>query len=152
MKSEVKITEITHTELVNLFSTALFGSSYLEADYNSDFYNSLPNDKKHGDCFEDKLADILLNDGSIVFIDNYSEGEIYSSLGKVVTSEDGFEYGLYSVTLTDILNGLSKAMSGKYGRYVKECANSLVEDSTTFDLCSADALIQGILFDEVIYG
>ena len=54
LKNNTEIIDITHDDLVNLFSTALYGSSYLSAEYDEDFYNSIPNDKKEGDCYEDK--------------------------------------------------------------------------------------------------
>ena len=46
LKSNTEIIDITHDDLVILFSTALDGSSYLSAEYDEDFYNSIPNDKK----------------------------------------------------------------------------------------------------------
>ena len=52
-KKQVTITEITQEDLVNLFSTALYGSTYLDADYpKRDIY-------EEDDCYEDKLAKVV---------------------------------------------------------------------------------------------
>lgn len=158
LKYNTQITEITHDDLVNLFSTSLFGSNYLSAEYDKDFYNSLDPSLKKGDCFEDKLADTLLNGGKVYFFDSYSEGEVYASNGEVIENDYGEEYAMYSVTLTDIIKGLEKCTNGTYKtnddvQYVKSCFDSLIdEDSCDFDYDMADALIQVILFNEIIYG
>ena len=84
LKNNVEIIDITHEDLVNLFSTALYGSSYLSAEYDKDFYNSIPKDKKEGDCFEDHIADVLLNGGEIYIYDAYSGGDVYIKNGKLI--------------------------------------------------------------------
>lgn len=38
MKTKITVTEFTHDELVDLLSTALYGSSWFEADYDNDKY------------------------------------------------------------------------------------------------------------------
>ena len=65
MKADITINnlEITHDDLVNLFSTALFG------DYTFDVYvdeqNKPLKKKGEGDCYEDYLANVLKNGGYI---------------------------------------------------------------------------------------
>ena len=80
IKNNVEIIDITHDDLVNLFSTALYGSSYLSAEYNKDFYNSIPADKKKGDCYEDHIADVLLNGGEIYIYDAYPGACLFSRI------------------------------------------------------------------------
>ena len=41
MKSQVTITEFEHDELVNLLSTALYGSTWFGAGYDKDKYNAI---------------------------------------------------------------------------------------------------------------
>lgn len=159
LKNNVEIIDITHEDLVNLFSTALYGSSYLSAEYDKDFYNSIPKDKKEGDCFEDHIADVLLNGGEIYIYDAYSEGEVYSKNGELIKEEyGGEEYAQYTLTLTDIIEGLQRAANGTYKtnndtKFIRQCFYEFVEeDCYDFDLTDADALMQIITFNELIYG
>ena len=159
MKNNVEIIDITHEDLVNLFSTALYGSSYLSAEYDKDFYNSIPKDKKEGDCFEDHIADVLLNGGEIYIYDAYSEGEVYNKNGELIKEEySDEEYAQYTLTLTDIIEGLQRAANGTYKtnndtKYILHCFNEFAEDDCyDLDLTDADALMQIITFNELIYG
>ena len=159
LKNNVEIIDITHEDLVNLFSTALYGSSYLSAEYDKDFYNSIPKDKKEGDCFEDHLADVLLNGGEIYIYDAYSEGEVYSDNGELIKEEySDEEYAQYTLTLTDIIEGLQRAANGTYKtnndtKFIRHCFNEFAEDDCyDLDLTDADALMQIITFNELIYG
>ena len=159
LKNNVEIIDITHEDLVNLFSTALYGSSYLSAEYDKDFYNSIPKDKKEGDCFEDHIADVLLNGGEIYIYDTYSEGEVYSKNGERIKEEyGGEEYAQYTLTLTDIIEGLQRAANGTYKtnndtKYIRHCFDEFAEDDCyDLDLTDADALMQVITFNELIYG
>ena len=159
LKNNVEIIDITHEDLVNLFSTALYGSSYLSAEYDKDFYNSIPKDKKEGDCFEDHIADVLLNGGEIYIYDAYSEGEVYSKNGELIKEEYGDEeYAQYTLTLTDIVEGLERAANGTYKtnndtKFIRQCFNEFAEDDCyDLDLTDADALMQVITFNELIYG
>ena len=159
LKNNVEIIDITHEDLVNLFSIALYGSSYLSAEYNKDFYNSIPKDKKEGDCYEDHIADVLLNGGEVYIYDDYSEGEVYSKNGELIKEEyGGEEYAQYTLTLTDIIEGLQRAANGTYKtnndtKYIRQCFNEFAEDDCyDLDLTDADALMQVIIFNELIYG
>lgn len=145
---------VTRNDIVNLFSTALEGSSYLEASYNTEFYNTLSHAQTNGDTLEDKLADTLLNGGEIYFYDNYAEGELYRESAELV---DG-NRGMYVLTLIDVIEGLKRAASGTFQtnndeEFARRCFESYLEDYLEdFDLCNADALMQIILFNEIIYG
>ena len=159
LKNNVEIIDITHDDFVNLFSTALYGSSYLSAEYNKDFYNSIPADKKKGDCYEDHIADVLLNGGEIYIYDAYSEGEVYNYNGTLIKEEyGGEEYAQYTLTLIDIVEGLQRAANGTYRtnddtKFIRQCFNEFAdEDCCDLDLTDADALMQVIVFNELIYG
>lgn len=155
MKTQVKITEITHDDLVDLFSTALYGSSYLRADYEE----SIEYDEK--DCFEDILANILLHDGSIKITDYYAEGCVYGSLPHEIDEDENVTY---LVTYDDIRRGLERASDGtfnagddKWTEQTKRSARVSFdsfnnEDRYDLDLVRADILMQIILFNEIIYG
>ena len=156
MKTKTTITELTHDDLVELFSTALTGSSYLIADYEE----SIEYDED--DCFEDILANILLHGGCIKVSDYYSEGDVYGELPHELDEEN--ECTTYFVTYDDIKRGLERAADGTFNagndKWTEQTKRSarvsfdsfMDEDRCDFDLIRADILMQIILFDEIIYG
>lgn len=138
MKTKITVTEFTHDELVDLLSTALYGSSWFEADYDNDKYKLIEN--KEGDCFEDKLADMLLAGHKITLIDNYAEGESYS---KKFVGFNRDESANYEISLKDLL----KTASTKSGfKLVEEVLDG------DGDYWTADAFLQRVVFGEEIYG
>lgn len=164
MKTQTTILEQTKEDLVNLLSTALYGSNYLSADYEESVeYNE-------DDCYEEIMAEILLNDGKILITDRYAEdGEVYGNLPCEV-KEDEENYGCfittYFVTLKDIVSGLTKAANGTFNtrpdvsaeysnrniEFAKRSFNAFAFDEREWDYNTADCLMQIILFNEVIYG
>lgn len=149
MKTTTKVTNVTHEDLVNLFSTALYGGDIFEATYNkTEYKNSEP---KEDDSLEDKLARVLLHGYSITVVDRYSEDkdEHYGTL----PFEWNTEYGEmeYTVTLKDIERGIEKALDCKH-EYPSECAHCLINESYNFYMPQAEELLQWILFGESIYG
>ena len=156
MKTKTTITELTHDDLVELFSTALSGSSYLGADYEE----SIEYNEK--DCFEDILANILLHGGCIKVNDYYSEGDVYGELPHELDEDNGCT--TYFVTYDDIKRGLERAADGTFNagndKWTEQTKRSarvsfgsfMNEESCDFDLVRADILMQIILFDEIIYG
>ena len=139
MKTTIKVTQFEHEELVDLLSTALYGSSWFEADYDSKIYETLK--VKNGECFEDKLADMLLSGHTITITDLEAEGEKYSN--KFVRFEGKYEAAVYELNLKDFL----KTASTKRGF-------QLVEEvlSGDGDYWTADAFLQMVVFGEEIYG
>ena len=139
MKSQVKIkvTEFEHEELVNLLSTALYGSTCFGADYDEDKYEAI--EEKHGDCFEDALADMLLAGHKIEIIDCEADGEKYSDRFVRFDGDDA----VYEVGLEDFLKTASTVKGYK-----------LVEEvlSGDGDYYTADAFLQRVVFGEEIYG
>lgn len=163
MKTKITITELSHNDLVDLFSTALYGSSYLSADYTIEDRKSV--DISDDDCYEDIIAKILLSGKNIEVTDNYAEGCSYGSLPyRFQDKDDDDSSVIYRVTLEDIIRGLEKASDGTFNagndewteRTKKSARVSfdsfMDEDRGDFDLVRADILMQIILFDEIIYG
>lgn len=163
MKTKITITELSHNDLVDLFSTALYGSSYLSADYTIEDRKSV--DVSDDDCYEDIIAKILLSGKSIEVTDNYAEGCSYGSLPyRFQDKDDDDSSVIYRVTLDNIIRGLEKASDGTFNagndewteRTKKSARVSfdsfMDEDRCDFDLVRADILMQIILFDEIIYG
>ena len=138
MKTKITVTEINHDELVDLLSTALEGSNWFGASYNSDIYKKLENTT--GECFEDKLADMLLAGHQISIIDYEAEGESYSSKCTKITADGD---AVYKVGLKDFL----KVASTKTGfKLLSEVLDG------TGDYWTADAFLQRVVFGEEIYG
>ena len=163
MKTKITITELSHNDLVDLFSTALYGSSYLSADYTIEDRKSV--DVSDDDCYEDIIAKILLSGKSIEVTDNYAEGCSYGSLPyRFQDKDDDDSSVIYRVTLDNIIRGLEKASDGTFNagndewteRTKKSARVSfdsfMDEDRCDFDLVRSDILMQIILFDEIIYG
>ena len=159
MKTKTIITELTQEDLVNLLCTATYGSNWLSC--------SAP-DRRHivveeKDCREDILAKVLLAGDHIVCTDYYAEGECYGKLPCKIDDEDNADYTL---SLQDILDGLQKCADGtfkvassnynNYGenerKFVAGCYKDFANDGNGWDIEEADALMQIILFGELIYG
>ena len=162
IKNNTKILKITHDDLVNLFCTALEGNNWVSCEYDKEFYNSLKVGQVEGDCDEDHIADVLLNGGNIYLFDEYAEGEIYGKKGEVIEG-DGDGTVMYTITLEDVIQGLENAFNGSIKSsdfndsgmksWVRECVEELAdEECCDLDLPMADALLQIIMFNEVIYG
>lgn len=163
MKTKTTITELSHNDLVDLFSTALYGSSYLSADYTIEDRKSVyvPDYA----CHEDIIAKILLSGKSVEVTDDYAEGCSYGSLPyKFNDKDDDDSSVIYFVNLESIKRGLERAADGTFNagddewteqtkRSAKVSFDSFMdEDRCDFDLVRADILMQIILFDEIIYG
>lgn len=164
VKRQVKIESMNHEDLVDFLSTALTGSTIFGVDYDSDWYDNLPDAKKEGDCIEDALADILLNGGKIKIIDLYADGEKYGNLSfsyvdrntfEDVIPLDGYEDGYpiaYDVTLEDVIEGIECACNSDQ-EYIRDAANDLIDDEgMQFDLADGEVVLQMVVFGEVIYG
>lgn len=138
MEIKTTIVTISREELVNLFATGLYGSSYLDADYK---YN---NDLANCECFEDKLAVSVLAGRSITFRDMYADSEVYGNLPHTIHEDEV----TYEVTLEDIKKGLEKAAETCPWAF-RAFAD---EDSPNWDYYAGDALLQTIVFGGLIYG
>lgn len=138
MKTKITVTSIEHGELVDLLSTALYDSSWFGASYDHDAYKKLKNTT--GECFEDKLADMLLAGHQITITDYEADGESYSNkCTKITTDGDA----IYKVGLEDFL----KVASTKRGF---QLLNEVLDG--TGDYWTADCFLQRVVFGEEIYG
>ena len=142
MTFNVQVTGVTHEELVNLFSTAFYDNENMRAHYDRHELDQIPEDKREGNCFEDSLADMILNGKSIQVTDYLAEGEVYGHLPSHPAKYDG-EFIVYDVTLEDILQGLSSEVNFQMMQEIQ---------SGEGDMFTAWGLMQRIIFTEEIYG
>lgn len=148
MKTKTIITEITHDDLVNLFSTAVYGSDYFDVEENKKDYKGTELEDE-SDCCEDVWAKVLLSGKPLYVFDYYSEEVAYGNLPHKWDKKCGAMR--YTVTLEDIKKGLGKAIDN--GGWDAKCASDLInEDSCDLDLYEAENLLQIITFGEGIYG
>lgn len=151
MRTKVVVTDITHDDLVNLFSTALYGSSWLGCEYKID-NNKKEVEFKETDCYEDKIARCLLEGKKVELLDRYAEDETdsyNSAIEHYWNNEE--ECMCYKISLSDIESGLSRilASQGWGAKYVMSLINS---DDDDFDQAAAESIIQRILWNQEIYG
>lgn len=144
MKTKTTIVEITHDDLVDLFSTAVYGSEWLAIQ--------APEGKglaKDGDCREDVWARTLLAGKSVIAWDCYAEGVSYGSLPHQHDKE-GDSMG-YTITLEDIKTGIQKCLDSDE-EYLRDYVNDYIKGDGDMDLPEAEAIMQVIMFGEVVYG
>ena len=156
---KIIITEINHKDLVNLFSTALTGSDMLGCDYDKDFWNGIPEKKRKGQCFEDHIADVLLNGGKVYVYDYYANGELHNEKGTILDDDENGN-AMYELTLQDIVNGLQRTAEGDFKwddpwerADAREKFDDYIDEGEygNFDLDGGEVLMQIILFNEIIY-
>lgn len=144
MKVRVTVTELSHEDLVDILSTALYGCPYLAVGYDKKLWAEIPEDKKEGHCYEDHLADMLLNGHWLEAIDYYADGELHTKRHhpvKPVLDDEG--NGIYALALQDLLWACS---SPRGYELVTEVLNG------EGDYFTANNLLQIALFGEEIYG
>lgn len=158
MKTTTTITEINKEDLINLFCTALYGNNWLIADYDYEKYKSIFD--KDDECYEDKLAKIILNGGTIELVDMNSVEEeegAYGANERVYYDEERSAF-VYPINYSDIVIGLQNALDKNVTchcneeDWLRQAAMRFVNESSSFDLADADALMQAIMFNELVYG
>lgn len=150
MKTKTIISGISQEDLVNLFSTALYGSQWLSSDYNIQAYRALKSANEN-DCLEDKLAKLLLSGCPIELCDYQSEDEddFYGELPHMWDEEEWCM--VYTITLDDVKIGLQKAFDSD-DDWERECAICLIlDDACNLDQPRAECLCQLIMFGKQIY-
>lgn len=151
MKTKTIVSNLTQEDIVNLLSTASYGSFWCALDYDPKDYDSLEN-KSEWDSIEDKMAKILLAGKSVGIADFYADDDkdFYGKLPHEWDSEG--ESMNYTITLKDIEKGLAKAFDSSNG-WVRECAHEYLEyeDSIDWDITMAETLMQVIIFGEQVY-
>ena len=172
MKADITINkiEITHDDLVMLFSTALYG------DYTFSVYvdeQNKPLKEGEGDCYEDKLANVLLKGGYIcVAVDEEADNDKkrVDNVSKVLqiaeyTEESRSLYHgypvetiytpVYHIDMARIEQAfkeiLSKKTTSKYSNdlYKNYEATFVDEDGDFYDAWN---IFQYIVFGDIIYG
>lgn len=147
MRTRTIVYELTREELVNLFSTALYGDAIFSVDYNHNV---------EGDCIEDKIATNLINGNSIKITDNYSEdGD--DAMGNLPHEIDEDGQIVYELKLTDIFTAIQNILDCRNtDDETRELKNSVTElasgEDCDWDYCQANNLLQYILFGEIVYG
>lgn len=141
METKITVMSMEHNDLVDLLSTALYGSTWFGADYDHAIYNSLT--ETQGQCFEDALADMLLAGHKITITDYEAEGEKYSDKFVKFTGAGEYKNAVYEVGLQDFLDVASTQKGFR-----------LLEDvlSGDGDFYTADAFLQRVVFGEEVYG
>ena len=153
MKTRTIIEELSQEDLVNLFSTATYGSLWLGIRTGE----TTGVEKSDNDCQEDTWAKAVLAGHKLKVTDYQAEGEKYGNLGCVI-KKDGT--AVYFVGLEEIKKGLARCADGDFKEdcsgtisYVRECFNHFADkDSMQMDQPEAEALMQVIMFGELIYG
>ena len=134
MDVTVKILKLTLEELSDIISTAFYGNDFMAVDYQG-------NPSTFHDCFEDNVAQVLSDGGTILVTDQAQlEGDTYGDLPKYVDN-DG--YITYKVTLEDSLKGASNLEC-------LEMIQSIFKGDG--DMYTGWDLFQRIVFGEIIYG
>lgn len=144
MKTIVIVTELSHEDLVDILSTALYGCNYLSVDLDDPVYETIPEDQRIGNCYEDIGADILLHGGCLKITDYEADGELYTKrIHKQGPYLDKVGRGVYFVSIEDILWACSTP------RGYKLLTETL---SGQGDYFTANSLLQIAMFGEEIYG
>lgn len=149
MKIKTTVTDITHDDLVNLLSTATYGSDYFFCKVPKGSYNGTKLEDAN-DCVEDKWAKVLLAGKPIYVYDAYSEDstDAYGNLPHEFSMK--YDCVRYTLTLADIVKGLEKALM--IGGWKSTYVNNLMQEDGDFDQIQAEALLQFIVFGEEVYG
>lgn len=154
MKTKTIIESIDHEDLVDFLSTALYGSNIFSCNYSKETYEKYC-ETSENDCIEDKMAKLLLRGDEISIGDMYAESndESYGNLSH--EWDDEHEIMWYDVTLDDIKRGVQKCLDGTGDdeeEYLRRCAMDFVNGEGDMDLPEAEAIMQVILWGELIYG
>lgn len=155
MKTKTIIEELNHNDLVDLLSTALYGSQMLACSYSAETYKAYCKVDEQ-DCIEDKMAKLLLRGDEISIGDMYAESDDDTNDSKLHHEwDDEREIMWYDVTLDDIKRGIEKCLNGTGdgdNAYLRSCAMDFINGEGDMDLPEAEAIMQVILWGELIYG
>ena len=128
MKTTIKITELTHSELSDFLCTALTQSFWANVDYDVKDKEGVEIQSEFDKpCYEDVLASLLLN-------------------GKTITISDKEDGQEWKVDLKTLLKGFNKvAKSDAYRHHVW---NFITEDYVS---TNADLILQFAIFGKETY-
>lgn len=154
METKTTITNLTHDDLVLLFSTATYGSDDFTICISRSTRDLLNIDIT--DSREDVWAKAVLAGYPIYVRDHRAEGCTYGDKGTLDQKYDGV--AIYTITKDDIIEGLQDAMDGAFEPVDEDelesaarCAFHLRDESSEFDADEADWLMQIICFGAIIY-
>ena len=148
MKTKTIIIDIDQEDLSDFFSTATYGSEYFDIKCPKGSYKGtdLEDDE---DCREDMWAKVLLSGKPVYVYDYYSEEESYGDKPhKWIADKEAMRY---TITLEDIKVGIQKCLDSD-NDYLQKCARNLINGCYDLDLPEAEAILQVIVFGELIYG
>lgn len=155
MKTKTTITELSHEDLVNLLSTATYGSSWLSCRIAKATRDTL--DIKPGDCREAFWAKALLSGHPIFLVDHQAEGCTFGDKGSL-DADDPDESAIYTIRLEDVIAGLQSALDGDFApndedevELAARCVLHLRDEAFDFDNTDAEILAQIIMFGSIIY-
>lgn len=157
-ETEIKITDINHEDLVDLFSTAFYDSINFGVTYKESAKNLIK--REENDCFEDVLAKIAMKakntkDKLMVFDNNAEDGEVYgkNTCGTQYNEEYCTIETYYYIGIEEITKGLEAAANSNED-YIRKSFEAFAnrEDDGEWDAITADILMQMIVFGEVVYG
>lgn len=151
MRTTTTIEGVSLENLVDLFTTATYGSSWL--DIFAPVRTGLHIEET--DCREDVWAKALLAGHPIECTDYYADGDVYGYLPHTIGDNDEVTY---KVTMQDVLDGLQKCADGTFKGnksdhdWLKDCFNHFRAGEGDMDNPEAEAIMQVIMFNELIYG
>ena len=123
MKTTIKITELTHTELSDFLCTALFQSFWANVDYDVKDEEGI----EMAATIEEAMASILLN-------------------GKTITISDKEDGQEWKVGLDTLLKGFDKVAENRDYRH--HVWNFITQD---YDYYDADIILQFAIFGKETY-
>ena len=146
METKIEVTSLTHEDLVDFLSTALYGCDNFEvgvASNSKHLYNKCKEEMGEAFCWEDGLAEVLLGGGELEVTDYYAEEdpETFVAKGTAVScDEDGNV--THRINYEDVLKGCSLGYKYAEELFINEGG----------DYYTAWNLLQLVVFGELIYG
>ena len=156
MKKETDIRTFNHEDLVDLLSTAFYGSTLLACDYSKETYKKAY--YEDDECIEDIMAKLLLSGDKVFVGDMYAQDASDCNGSKLPHKYDAEqEIMWYDVTLEDIRRGVQSCMdcvdaNGNNDTFLHQCAVDFLNGKGDMDLIEAESIMQVILFGKLIYG
>ena len=150
MTKEVKILDISHEELVNLFSGATYGNPYMGIEVAPSSYElskmltakAKETHEIEDICQEDIWAMTIKNGGTLAFID-YEDDDYNEEEDNVGNEIEG--NGVHFIDFEKLIDGLNKSY--------QQCPNDIERlEQEEDDMITDYNVCQVIMFGEVVYG
>ena len=124
--------KVVTENISDILSSAIYGGIGYWACIDDTTPEFIINSFNNDDSYEEICTRILLHGGHILIIDIWEE------------------YGIYSLTLENLLTGIKRWIESGMDRYGTVSGNEL--DCCCIDSECADCIIQLALFDDIVYG